>query len=69
MRIVLMCHCLAFQSAPSVTPLAHANLIQDMSKRGPNLFLGYVSLEISHYNYYSMNKMHLHFEDLSKYNK
>ena len=54
------------QSAPSVTPLAHANLIQDVSKRGTDLLFGYVSLEVSHYNYYSMNKMHVHFGDLSK---
>jgi len=47
MRIVVLCYCLAFQSAPSVTPLAHANLIQDVSKRGTDLFLGYVSLKIS----------------------
>ena len=61
-----MCHCLAFHSALSVTPLAHANLIQDVSKRGTDLLFGYVSLEVSHYNYYSMNKMHVHFGDLSK---
>lgn len=43
-----MCHCLAFQSVPSVTRTAHASLIQDVSKRGTDLFLGYVSLEVSH---------------------
>jgi len=33
MRIVLMCHCLAFQSAPYATPLANANFVQDVLKK------------------------------------